>query len=78
MKGIWDKKADIVKKGDDLRDVSPLLDKTWRDDCGFTHYIFSKVTFTNPWYSIPENDLELFHNFIEGGSRAYPSDGSIP
>jgi len=78
MKGIWDIKADAVKKGDNLRDVSPLLDKTWKDDSGFTHYIFSKAAFNNPWYSIPENDFELFENFIEGGSRAYPSDGSIP
>ena len=78
MNGIWDIKADVVKKGDNLRDVSPLLDKTWKDDSGFTHYIFSKAAFNNPWYTIPENDFELFEKFIEGGSRAYPSDGSIP
>jgi len=78
MNGIWDIKADAVKKGDNLRDVSPLLDKTWKDISGFTHYYFSKATFNNPWYSIPEDDFELFENFIEGGSRAYPSDGSIP
>jgi hypothetical protein len=78
MNGIWDIKADAVKKGDNLRDVSPLLDKTWKDDSGFTYYIFSKATFNNPWYSIPENDDKLFEDFVEGGSRAYPSDGSIP
>jgi len=44
----------------------------------FTHYIFSKANFSNPWYTIPEDDFKLFENFIEGGSRAYPSDGSIP
>ncbi|MFX1411667.1 MAG: hypothetical protein ACFFA6_15050, partial [Promethearchaeota archaeon] len=26
----------------------------------------------------PDNDLELFNKFIEGGSRAYPSDGNVP
>ncbi len=78
MNGIWDIKADAVKKGDNHRDVSPLIDKTWKDDSGFTHYIFSKTVFNNPWYSIPENDFELFKNFIEGGSRCYPSDGNIP
>ena len=78
MNGIWDIKADAVKNGDNLRDVSPLLDKTWKDDNGFTHYIFCKAIFNNPWYSIPENEFELFENFIEGGSRCYPSDGSIP
>jgi len=78
MTGIWDIKADAIKKGDNLRDVSFLIDKTIKDEKGYTHYIFSKSNFHNPWYDIPDNDLELFENFIEGGSRAYPSDGSIP
>ncbi|NVM44089.1 MAG: hypothetical protein HWN79_04140 [Candidatus Lokiarchaeota archaeon] len=78
MNGIWDIKADAIKKGDKLRDVSHLLDKTLKDEKGYTHYIFNKANFHNPWYDIPENDFELFENFIEGGSRAYPSDGSIP
>jgi len=34
--------------------------------------------FNNPWYKIPDNELELFKKFLDGGSRAYPSDGSIP
>ncbi len=78
MSGIWDKKADAIKKGDNLRDVSFLIDKTLKDEKGFTHYIFSKANFHNPWYAIPEDDFKLFETFIEGGSRAYPSDGSIP
>ena len=78
MNGIWDVKADAIKKGDNLRDVSFLIDKTLKDEMGFTHYIFSKANFNNPWYSIPEDDFKLFETFIEGGSRAYPSDGSIP
>ncbi|NVM18972.1 MAG: hypothetical protein HWN80_14755 [Candidatus Lokiarchaeota archaeon] len=78
MNGIWDEKADAIKKGDNLRDVSSLINKTLKDDEGFTHFIFSKANFKNPWYAIPEDDFKLFENFIEGGSRAYPSDGSIP
>ena len=78
MNGIWDSKSDAIKKGDNLRDVSHLIEKTRKDEKGFTHYVFSKTTFSNPWYTIPEDDFKLFENFIEGGSRAYPSDGSIP
>ncbi|NHJ20545.1 MAG: hypothetical protein EAX91_06365 [Candidatus Lokiarchaeota archaeon] len=78
MNGIWDIKADAIKKGDKLRDVSSLTDKTVTDEDGFTHYFFSKTNFYNRWYTIPEEDFKLFENFIEGGSRAYPSDGSIP
>ncbi len=78
MNGIWDVKADAIKKGDNLRDISFLIDKTLKDEKGFTHYIFSKANFNNPWYDIPEDDFKLFETFIEGGSRAYPSDGSIP
>jgi len=78
MTSIWDTKADAVQKGDKLRDVSPLHDKTKVDENGVTHYVFSKILFNNPWYKIPDNDLELFKNFLNGGSRAYPSDGSIP
>lgn len=78
MSSIWDTKADAVQKGDKLRNVSPLHDKTKVDENGFTHYVFSKNLFNNPWYIIPDNDLELFKDFLDGGSRAYPSDGSIP
>lgn len=78
MTSIWDTKADAVKKGDKLRDVSPLPDKTNVDEMGFTYYMFSKIMFNNPWYNIPSKDSELFRKFIEGGSRAYPSDGKIP
>ena len=78
MNGIWDSKSDAIKKGDNLRDVSQLMDKTRKDGEGFIHYVFSKANFSNQWYTIPEDDFKLFENFIEGGSRAYPSDGSIP
>ena len=78
MNGVWDIKADAIKKGDNLRDVSPLIDKTLKDEKGITHYIFSKSNFKNPWYTIPKDDYELFETYIEGGSRAYPSDGNIP
>jgi len=78
MTTIWDTNADAVQKGDKLRDVSPLLGKTMVDEQDFTHYVFSKLLFNNPWYKIPDNDLDLFKNFLDGGSRSYPSDGSIP
>ncbi len=73
---LWDKKADIQKNGDKLREVSPM--KTKIDDEGFTHYIFNKNIFNNPWYNIPQDDLMLFKLFLQGGSRSYPSDGNIP
>ncbi len=76
MTSIWDTKADAVNKGDNLRDVSPL--KTTMDENGFTHYTFTKIMFNNPWYNIPYDDLDLFKKFLDGGSRAYPSDGRIP
>jgi len=78
MTSIWDTKADAMQKGDKLRDISPLNNKTSVDKDGFTHYIFSKRLFNNPWYKIPDDTLELFKNFLDGGSRAYPSDGRIP
>ncbi len=78
MSTIWDIKADAIHKGDNLRNVSPLIDKNRIDEKGFTHYGFSKAMFNNPWYDIPNNDLKLFKKFLDGGSRAYPSDGSIP
>ncbi|MFX1417910.1 MAG: hypothetical protein ACFE9N_03200 [Promethearchaeota archaeon] len=78
MNNIWDIKADAVQKEDKLRDVSPLHDKTGVDENGYTHYVFSKLMFNNPWYKIPDNDLELFKKYLDGGSRAYPSDGKIP
>ncbi len=78
MDGIWDIKADTVKKGDNLRDVSPIIEKTIIDNDGFTHYFFSKIMFKNPWYNIPLDEFELFKKYIDGGSRAYPSDGNIP
>ena len=78
MNGIWDSKSDAIKEGDNLRDVSHLIEKTMKDEEGFIHYVFSKANFSNPWYTIPAADFKLFENFIEGGSRAYPSDGRIP
>ena len=78
MKEIFDLKADVVTKGDNLREISPITDKTRVDENGVTHYVFSKSMFNNPWYVIPEDDLELFKKFMDGGSRSYPSDGNIP
>ena len=78
MHGIWDLKADSVIKGDNLRDVSPILDKTKIDEGGFTHYVFSQEMFHNPKFTIPDDDYELFEKFLDGGSREYPSDGNIP
>ena len=78
MSGIWDIKADAIEKGDNLRNVSSLVEKTWTDNEGFTHYIFDIATFHNPWYLISEDDYQLFQDFIKGGARPYPSDGNIP
>ncbi len=78
MTSIWDIKADALQKGDNLRDVSPLPEKTRIDENGITHYVFSKAMFNNPWYKIPEDELELFKKYLDGGSRMYPSDGKIP
>ena len=73
---FFDHKADSVKNGDNLRDVSPL--KKEIDENGIIHYIFSKIMFDNPWYTIPSSDIKLFKYFLEGGARCYPSDGKIP
>ena len=78
MTNIWDTEADIVNNGDGLRDITPILGKTSVDENGFTHYVFSKQLFNNPWYSISDDEFKLFKDFLEGGSRSYPSDGSIP
>jgi len=78
MDGIWDTRADTMKKGDNLREVSPITEKTIIDNDGFTHYFFTKMIFKNPWYKIPLDEYELFKKYIDGGSRSYPSDGNIP
>ena len=78
MNDIWDTKADTVKNGDNLRDVSPIIEKTIIDNDGFTRYFFSKMMFKNPWYKIPFDEFEMFKKYIDGGSRSYPSDGNIP
>ena len=41
MNDIWDTKADAVTKGDMLREVSPLTEKTFIDENGFNHYVFN-------------------------------------
>ena len=76
MVEVFDRYSDSTKKGDNLRNVVPIMKK--RDETGVIHYIFSKKLFDNPWYIIPQNDLELFKSFVEGGARSYPSDGKIP
>ena len=78
MNEIWDHKSDIVVKGDDLREVFPITKSTYKDHNDFIHFFFSKTMFDSYKYVIPSNDFELFQKFINGGSREYPSDGSIP
>jgi hypothetical protein len=73
---ILDTKADAVTKGDRHRDVSPT--RTFVDEDGFTHYVFNRLMFKNIWYNIPDEELELFIDFANGGSRSYPSDGNVP
>ncbi|MFX0099248.1 MAG: hypothetical protein ACFFCS_06665 [Candidatus Hodarchaeota archaeon] len=75
---IWDHVADVMTKDDRLREVNPILDAIWKDDDGIIHIPFSKLIFSNPKYTIPSDDFALFMKFVEGGSREYPSDGSIP
>ena len=36
MNDIWDVKADAINRGDKLRDVSPIVEKTWIDENNFT------------------------------------------
>ena len=50
MNGIWDSKSDAIKKGDNLRDVSQLMDKTRKDGEGFIHYVFI-CCFCFVWFS---------------------------
>lgn len=78
MSGIWDIKSDVLKRGDNDRDVLPLFEKTKKDENGFTYYVFSKIMFKNPWYVVLDDNFELFKKFLDGGSRFYPSDGNIP
>ena len=78
MSDLWDKNGDTVKKGDCLRDVSPILNEVKKDKLGFIHYVFMESMFINPKYCIPLDDFQLFENFLMGGSRSYPSDGNIP
>ncbi len=78
MYDLWDAKTDAVERGDLLREVTPIMGKTRVDENGFTHYVFSKRMFDNPHYSIPSDELKLFNKFVDGGSRQYPSDGSVP
>lgn len=73
---IWDVKADTVHEGDNLRDVRPI--RTQKNVAGYTVHVFSKAMFHNPRYIIPNDDFTLFYNFLNGGSREYPSDGNIP
>lgn len=76
MYSVFDVKADAVNNGDSLRDVSPL--KFFFDENGLKHYVFGRKMFDNPKYIIPKDHFTLFYNFLNGGSREYPSDGSIP
>lgn len=74
----WDPKADKVVKGDKLREITPIYNKTYKDAEEATHYVFKKIMFNNPKYKIPKGKIILFKRFLDGGSRSYPSDGAIP
>ena len=78
MEGIWDIRTDSIQDGDGLRDISPVARKTRLDNNNYTHYTFSKQMFNNPNHLIPDDDFELFKEFIDGGTQIYPSDGNIP
>jgi len=78
MEGIWDIRADSIQEGDGLREISPIAPKTIVDTNGYTNYTFSKQMFNNPNHSIPDDDFELFKDFLDGGTQNYPSDGKIP
>ena len=73
---LWDIKTDAITAGDNLRDVLPI--RSYIDSSDITHYVFSKAMFNNPNYIIPKDHFTLFYNFLNGGSREYPSDGNIP
>ncbi|MFX1293984.1 MAG: hypothetical protein ACFFD2_03865 [Promethearchaeota archaeon] len=73
---VWDLKADAINSGDNIRDIRPINE--YNDSSGMKHYIFSKEIFHNPKYIIPKDNFTLFYNFLNGGSREYPSDGNIP
>ncbi len=76
MDFLWDTKADRITKGDNLREIIPIEIK--ENQKGYTHYIFDKKLFNNPFYDIPDDKFMLFKSFLNGGSRSYPSDGNIP
>lgn len=78
MDGIWDIRADSIQEGDGLRDISPVARKTRVDNSGYINYTFSKQMFNISNHSIPDNDFELFKEFLDGGTQIYPSDGNIP
>jgi hypothetical protein len=77
MLTYWDKIADRVVRGDNLREITPIYEEVYKDEKGFTHFIFNKLMFINPRYKIPQDNLKLFKKFLDGGSRSYPSDGAI-
>ncbi len=76
MELVWDLKADAIIPGDNRRDIHPI--RSYIDSSDLTHYVFSKAMFDNPDYIIPKDNFTLFYNFLNGGSREYPSDGNIP
>ncbi|MBN1215564.1 MAG: hypothetical protein JXA99_08970 [Candidatus Lokiarchaeota archaeon] len=78
MQTLWDNKADVLIKGDKLRDILPIQNRVYEDDNGIVHYLFNKLDFENPRYKIPKRNYKLFTKFLDGGSRNYPSDGNIP
>ena len=76
MSSIFDLKADARQNGDMLRDVSPS--KIRVDDNGYSNYIFSKKSFISHNNSIPDDDFDLFREFLEVGTQIYPDEKKIP
>ncbi|MHA1527183.1 MAG: hypothetical protein ACTSQD_09125, partial [Promethearchaeota archaeon] len=73
MYDFWDTKADNIRDGDNLRDVSPLTDKIKIDENQVTHYVFSKKMFYNPKFD--ENQVT---HYVFSKKMFYNPKFSIP
>jgi len=45
MNGIWDSKSDVIEKGDNLRDVSQIIEKTRKDGKALFTMFLAKLNF---------------------------------
>jgi len=50
MNDIWDFTADLIRKGDCLRDVSPIIRNIRKCQSGFFYYTFTDSMLVNPKY----------------------------